>query len=61
MLLCISKNDDAVVEDNLDHVDDSMHQQFRDYAKRSKEFISFTHLDTTAITLLIQCRELKLV
>jgi len=46
MLLGISNNDDAVVEDNLDHVDDSMRQQFQDYVKRSKEFIPFTHLDT---------------
>jgi len=59
MLLGISNNDDAVVEDNLDHVDDSMRQQFRDYVKRSKEFIPLTHLDTTAITLLIQCRKTK--
>jgi len=59
MLLGISNNDDAVIEDNLDDVDDSMHQQFQDYVKRSKEFIPFTHLDATAITLLIQCRKTK--
>ena len=59
MLLGISNNDDAVVENNVDHVDDSMRQQFRDYVKRSKQFIPFTHLDTTAITLLIQCRKTK--
>jgi len=59
MLLGVSNNDDAVAEDNLDQVDDSMRQQFRDYVKRSKEFIPFTHLDTTAITLLIQCRKTK--
>jgi len=59
VLLGTSNNDDAVVEDNLDHVDDSMHQQFRDYVKRSKKFIPVTHLDTTAITLLTQCRITK--
>jgi len=59
MLLGISNNDDAVVEDNLDHVDDSMCQQFRDYVKQSKEFIPFTHLDTTTIILLIQCGKTK--
>jgi len=57
MLLGISDNDDAVAEDNLDDVDDSMRQQFRDCVQRSKEFIPFAHLDATAITSLTQCRK----
>jgi len=54
-----SDNDDAVAEDNLDHVDDSMHQQLQDCVKRSKEFIPFAHLDTTAVTFLTLCGKTK--
>ena len=39
---------------NLGAIDDSMRQNFHDYVQRSQEFIPFTHLETTAITLLIQ-------
>ena len=59
MLLGTSNCDDAVAEDNLDHVDDSMRQQFRDHVKRSKEFIPFTYLHATAVTLLTQHRKTK--
>ena len=40
-----------------DQVDNSMRQHFLDYVQRSEDFIPFTHLEVTAITLLIQCRK----
>jgi len=59
MLLGHTNNNDDLLEDASEQIDDSMRQNFLDYVEGSRDFIPFTHQETTAINLLIQCRKTK--